>query len=327
VRANWRRTGGAGDLDRAGVARLVQAGLPAARVTGHHKALGGQSNTNIVVELAGPPARVVLRLYQRDPRQPRKEKALDELLAKRGAPSARILHVADDNPVNGLPYAIFEWIDGHRLETVMLDMRRDHFAELAGPIGVALAAIHGIAFAHTGFFGDDLGVAEAVDLGGAGLVAHLRRRLHAGPGGARLGQKLTAQLLHFAEQEGSQLEDWLGRPCLTHADFNPSNILVRRTNSGAWTVAAVIDWEFAFAGSPAFDFGNLLRPPLGDAPGFADAVAKSYAAAGGRLPADWLRIARIADLYAWADFLARPDPSHAVVAEARRRIEAVIAAG
>jgi aminoglycoside/choline kinase family phosphotransferase len=41
---------------------------------------------------------------------------------------------------------------------------------------------------------------------------------------------------------------------LVHADFNPKNILVR----GA-SVAAVLDWEFAFSGTPLFDVGNMLR--------------------------------------------------------------------
>ena len=64
----------------------------------------------------------------------------------------------------------------------------------------------------------------------------------------------------------------------------------------AWVVAAVLDWEFAFSGSPAIDFGNLLRPPLGERRSFVAALAAAYEAAGGRLPPDWQAIARIADL-------------------------------
>jgi hypothetical protein len=55
-------------------------------------------------------------------------------------------------------------------------------------------------------------------------------------------------------------------------------------------IAAVVDWEFAFSsGSPFIDLGNLLRPPLGDLPGFEEAVADGYRAAGRVLPDDWRR--------------------------------------
>ncbi len=90
-------------------------------------------------------------------------------------------------------------------------------------------------------------------------------------------------------------------------------------------MAAVLDWEFAFSGSPAFDFGNLLRPPLGEAQGFADATAAGYRQAGRTLPSDWRRIARIADLSAWAEFLDRPDEGAARIDDAREVIRSTIA--
>jgi len=45
---------------------------------------------------------------------------------------------------------------------------------------------------------------------------------------------------------------------LVHADYNGKNLLMQSTHEG-WQVAAVLDWEFAFAGSPLFDTGNFLR--------------------------------------------------------------------
>ena len=90
-------------------------------------------------------------------------------------------------------------------------------------------------------------------------------------------------------------------------------------------MAAVLDWEFAFAGSPFFDLGNLLRPPLGSRPGFADAVAAGYRTAGGDLPPEWRRMAALADLFSWAEFLTRPTVSDAVVNTARQRITETMA--
>jgi aminoglycoside phosphotransferase (APT) family kinase protein len=82
----------------------------------------------------------------------------------------------------------------------------------------------------------------------------------------------------------------------------------------------VIDWEFAFSGSPMMDLGNLLRPPLGELPGFEDAVAGGYRGAGGVLPDDWRRLTLYNGLADWASFLGRPRINHALIDDARRMI-------
>jgi aminoglycoside phosphotransferase (APT) family kinase protein len=46
--------------------------------------------------------------------------------------------------------------------------------------------------------------------------------------------------------------------CLVHGDFNNRNVLVHCVQ-GRWRVAAVIDWEFALAGSPFFDIATFLQ--------------------------------------------------------------------
>ena len=78
---------------------------------------------------------------------------------------------------------------------------------------------------------------------------------------------------------------------LVHGDFGAANILVRQVQ-GAWQVAAVIDWEFAFAGTPLFDLGHFLRyerrrrpvrsPP---SPVVTATQAASFPTTGARSPA------------------------------------------
>ena len=52
-----------------------------------------------------------------------------------------------------------------------------------------------------------------------------------------------------------------------HCDLNPKNLLVDPDTSA---VTGVLDWEFAHAGHPSTDLGNLLR--FDRHPAFADAV-------------------------------------------------------
>src|SRR6185437_5269651 len=70
------------------------------------------------------------------------------------------------------------------------------------------------------------------------------------------------------------------------------------------SVAAVLDWEFAFSGSPLNDVGNMLR--FEQPPGFAAGFADGFRDGGGELPPDWREISAALDLAALADLLTRP---------------------
>ncbi|HTO82579.1 MAG TPA: phosphotransferase, partial [Methylomirabilota bacterium] len=305
MREQWQRGTPELTLDAAAAGRLLEPLFPGAVVTALEPARGGLANTNIRVALAGRAAPVLLRLYQQDPPQARKEAAVVRLIGDQ-VPVPRFLHVSDTNPITGRPYAVVEWVEGVRLETVFAGMGDGALARLGHALGQALAAVHGFGFDKFGFPGADLRIPAAIDLDRDGLIAYLEHCFLRGRGGARIGADLTAALLAFAAREGGRLDAWLERPCLVHTDFNGSNILVRRKDGAPdWELAAIVDWENALGGTPAFDFGNLLRPPLGARAGFADAVAAGYRAGGGSLPADWRRIARICDLYNWAEFLNR----------------------
>jgi aminoglycoside phosphotransferase (APT) family kinase protein len=317
VRESWSRPYPAVVLSPDAASALVRSLPGRPRVLRVAELSGGLANTNLRLDLDGHPP-VVLRLFQRDPAQAAKERAIHALAAERGVPAPRLLGSGDD-PTTGLPFALLEWVDGQQLDEAARGLDDTALLPLAHSVGAALAAIHAVRFDRSGLFDASLAVAEPVDAGGAGLIGFLRHVLVDGPGGGRLGRELAGRLVAFAEREAGLLDRWPGPPCLTHSDFGGTNILVRQ-GPGGWTVAAVLDWEFAFAGSPFFDLGNLLRPPLGSRPGFAEAVAAGYRAAGGALPAEWRRMAALADLFSWTEFLTRPTVSDAVVATARQRI-------
>ena len=125
---------------------------------------------------------------------------------------------------------------------------------------------------------------------------------------------LAGQALSAAERDGLRelarrseplLAAVAGARQLVHSDYNPKNLLVARA-AGGWTVTAVLDWEFAFSGSPLTDVGNMLRFG-GELPGgFAEGFTGGYVAAGGELPDGWRQVSEAIDLYALADFLTRP---------------------
>lgn len=321
-RKAWTRKAAWVDLSIAEIAALLHPALGDKEVVAAQAVSGGLVNTNLRVTLSAAPWQVLLRVFQRDPLQARKEVAIDRLIGGK-VPTARFLYFATTNPVTGGPYAVLQWIDAVQLDRAACNADAAMLTALGAAAGDAVARIHAFRFLRPGFFTADLDVPTAIDLDRNGLLWFMRRCLIEGPGGDRLGRVLTERLFAFVEREGHRLDAWLGDPRLTHADCNPSNILMRQV-PGSWRVAAVLDWEFALSATPAFDIGNLLRPPFGEHPPFIAGFAQGYRAAGGELPDDWRRIARIADLFAWADLLGQRSEDPALAADARRIIAATI---
>jgi hypothetical protein len=74
-----------------------------------------------------------------------------------------------------------------------------------------------------------------------------------------------------AADDAQGLLDEVGQACLVHGDFNPKNLLV---DPASGEVTGVLDWEFAHAGTPVTDLGNLLR--FERDPGFTEGVLNGY---------------------------------------------------
>jgi aminoglycoside phosphotransferase (APT) family kinase protein len=324
VREAWYPSAPTVDLDVDQLTQLIQPAFAGATVIERTPVQGGFANANYRLTLADRTAPLLIRLFVRDPQTAGKEFALNRLLIGRGLPVAPYIHVAAGNSFTGHPYAIREWIDGERLEIAARDLADAAIEGVGRSIGRTLAWIHTITFAQTGFLDADLRVAQPASMGSDGLVEFLRLCLLEGRGALRIEPDLARSLIAFAEREGHILDDWTGKPCLVHSDFGGSNILIRRTNA-RWELASILDWEFAFSGTPFFDFGNLLRPPLGQRPGFEASVVAGYREAGGKLPDNWRRLSLLVDLYNWADFLNRPQASAAIIADAKATIRRTMA--
>ena len=110
---------------------------------------------------------------------------------------------------------------------------------------------------------------------------------------------------------------------LVHGDFNKRNLLVRETG-GRWSVAAVLDWEFAVSGSPLADFGNLLRYERAARPLVEPHFSAGYVRAGGRLPRDWRRLARWVDLLSLCESLTHDELPDDVIPELVELVRATI---
>ncbi|MFI2488585.1 phosphotransferase family protein [Promicromonospora kroppenstedtii] len=123
-------------------------------------------------------------------------------------------------------------------------------------------------------------------------------------------------------------------PCLVHSDLNPKNVLV---DPATLQVTGVLDWEFAHAGHPATDLGNLLRFDREQA--YVEGVLEGWFTGSGvnsgggvdrgvgepdrRRATD---LARVADLVALIDLAARAE-ANPVVRQARAHLRAIARTG
>ena len=100
--------------------------------------------------------------------------------------------------------------------------------------------------------------------------------------------------------DAQALLDTVGRRVLVHSDFNAKNLLV---DPDSLDVTGLLDWEYAHAGHPFTDLGNLLRFERDEV--FTDAVLAAYTGRRGGSAGDALALARAADLWALVDLAAR----------------------
>ncbi len=300
----WERRSAAVRLDEASVDRLLRPVFGNRRIVDLAITKAGKANTNYRVVLAGIADPVLIRLFTREPKSAAIEAALHRLVAG-AVPVPDLLHVADGNPVTGHPYAVMTWMPGIHLTEALNAATQNDIRELGTAVGRVLSDIGQFRFEKAGFFDGDLSIVQELEADARGFRSLMCDWLFDGLAGERLGRRLRDEFWRFLDGSADVLNEWKGPPCLVHSDFGGSNILVRKADE-RWTVSAVLDWEFAFSGSPLVDIGHLLRRPAGDRPEFEAGMIDGYRENGDELMPNWKPMARLLDLAAWVDFLNQP---------------------
>lgn len=323
MRENWNRASQTLEFTIDELTKMIAPILPDRKVVASFYTQGGLANTNIRLQLSGTQTPLILRVFTRDPSQAEKECRIYQRL-NNVVPTPLIYYYSPTNPVSGHPYSILQLVEGDRLETLVEGLDPSWSVEVGRSVGASLAGIHAVTFDQEGFLDEQLNVKTPIASGSDGIVDFTTSCLEQELVAQRLGPELRKNLSRFVKRESMIFQIWKSPPCLVHADFGGSNILVNKFQSG-WRVTAVLDWEFALSANPFMDFGNLLRDPLGSVEGFERAVQEGYNAAGGMLPADWRKMSKLSDLTAWLDFLTRPAANERLVADAISVIETTMA--
>ncbi len=312
MKDRWIGSVSAPELPTPVLREVLRVVLPGTPLEALRPLSGGFRNHNFEVLTS---ERYLLRVYPALSHEVHKERRLAELL--RGSLETPQYHYVGE--VAGRSVALRTFEPGQPLHELLRDPNQAD-AVLARQVGEALAKIHRIGFERAGELDATLGVAETFDLSTAGLLANVERLTKAAIAHQRLAPELATQLLATWQRDATELSPWTERAVLCHGDFGPTNLLRTARNT-----LSVLDWEFACAATPAFDFGNLLRPPLEAAHDFQRALADAYTSSGGVLPANWQGLALLADSLAWLQFLTRSECHPLVASDARLRLLRTVA--
>lgn len=268
---------------------------------------GGWSGRTFLGTVAGE--RTVVRVY---PPEEGDAPARDAAVLRLGrtvlagcAPVPEVLETRAGDPAVGAPGLLLTaHLPGERGDLLLPRLDEHALAAAGRALGEVVARLAGAVQPRAGRFVDEQltlapweppwDAASLVD-----LVAALVPRLDLGAADrdAVLGLAgLADDVLQDAAQEGPGT-------VLVHGDLNAKNLLLATTEDDRVVVTGVLDWEFAHAGSPWADLGNLLREQR--SPAYVEAVLDTVAARRG-VPADLaLDLARAADLVAVVELATR----------------------
>lgn len=252
---------------------------------------GGYGGETFAVSAGGEDA--VLKLYVKRPARAAVDVSLMRLV--RGLlPVPRVLDAMPDPAGDGAPpYVLYERLPGVNLETFLGTAGTDERRRVGEQLGELLVRLSGMPFLT---FGDFVGRELAIEPFGAGDLWEFFESYAAEIG---LSREQAGRLGGVIDRAEELAADGMDRICLAHSDFNPKNLLVDPETA---ELTGLIDWEFAHAGSPYTDLGNLLRfcadPVLG---GAVLSVVRAGPDLGDRL----VERARAADLWALIDLASR----------------------
>lgn len=250
---------------------------------------GGYGGQTYAVSAGGEDA--VLKLYVKDPGRAAVDAALLRLVHGL-LPVPRILDAKRDGSPEDPPYLLTERLPGINLQVFLETAGDDERRSVGRQLGELLVRLSGMPFLTFGMFRD--GELAIEPFGFGDLETYFE--------GCELGfdEKQVEGFRHVIGYAEDVLADGVDRVCLVHSDFNPKNLLVDPATA---RITGLIDWEFAHAGSPYTDLGNLFR--WCDDPVLAGAVLSVVRGSGLDLGEPLVDLGWAADLWALLELAGR----------------------
>lgn len=297
---NWEKTTEHFQIAGSIIQRMLEMAFPEQQHFSYDILLGGCANLNIKFTHGDNSGPLLLRIYLRDKEAAFREEQLARLVHY-SVPIPQIYYIGEFEDYR---FAITEYMPGVSLRDLLLSNQIDDMHGIMQEVGLILAKIQSHRFARSGFFDRHLQLRGAMTRNG--FAEYARECLNDPIVLQQLPEEVFSKICICLDKFG-YLYPSESANHLVHADFDPANILVKRVDS-KWKISAVLDWEFAFSGSPLCDMANMLRyahhmPPIFEA-AFLEGVQKG----GVDLPEHWRLTVHMLNLLSLLDCLRRCPP-------------------
>jgi Ser/Thr protein kinase RdoA (MazF antagonist) len=252
----------------------------------------GCANTNYKVRFKNHAAPVVIRIYVREKDALSREHGLQQLIAGK-IPAPRFLYTDNRCQAYAYPYAIMEWMNGILLREAILGSKDEKIiSECAQDAGIYLGELRRLRLPQGGFFQEDLSIRPYSPE--EEFLPYVLNLLNDKIVQASLGTELHQATTQLVQAQAGMLPPE-NEANLTHADYDPANMLVQETPDG-WKISAILDWEFAFAGTYLLDIGMMLRYAHKLPACYEKSFISGLERDSGPLPAQWKKQAKLMDL-------------------------------
>jgi len=320
--ARWLREEPRRTLPPPLLERIVQTAFPRCHVVDVQPLTDGLRNANFKLQLDCVPDSFVLRIYEHDTSLCQKEVDLLRLIGV-SIPVPELIYAEPCGCEDLPPFTFFRHIEGMSFHELKRCGDMGAIAQAAHSVGKTLAAIGRTAFSKSGWLAPGPSVTDP-PLKGANPVPHFVDKCLESPNLRRRVRSSLQDRTHaFVWSLAPQLTYLDRQARLVHGDFGKRNLLVRSI-AGQWSVAAVLDWEFAVSGSPLVDLGHFLRYERVSRPVAEPHFSNGYLEAGGKLPENWRQLARLIDLTTLCESLTHDELPDTVVTELVELIYATI---
>lgn len=297
---NWEKTSTLITLEPSVINAMVNSIYPGAPIASLHLLEGGCANLNIHVTLEDHPRPLLLRIYVRDPKASRIEQRVETLLR----PTLPVPQTYATGNVAGFQFAFKEFMEGIPLRDLLLSEVPYDLKSIMYEIGRMLSQLSNHRFPQSGFFDEHLRVNQPFT---PHFAKELYENLIENPLVTQnLDKETRNRLLGITDRFTVDLVDTT-QPCLVHGDFDPANILVKKTE-GAWRISALLDFEFAHAGSSLLDIATMLRYGHLMPAVYGEGLLEGLRAHGFTLEASLAASVSLLNCLALIEILARTDP-------------------
>jgi aminoglycoside phosphotransferase (APT) family kinase protein len=303
---------------------LLYPVLKGAAIAGVERVEGGLTNTLYRITPADGGVSLCLRIFAAG-RLPWERELKILALVSASLPVPDVLLADCGGAGFRYPYLVYRWIEGITLNEFRRQMSPAALLSVAEPLGRLLAGVASFSCADglNGALNYVLKARSPIEV----LLSANEDALLRGLARKRLGAASADAMCSRFDAISVRLCELDRAASLVHGDLGWRNILVAPAEDGGWRISGLIDWEAAFLGSSLWDVGSLFRYSRRYSETFCQLFERGYRDAGGALPDDWLRTARLLDATLHVATLNEEQERLVVLTDCRELIEAMVVTG